>query len=275
MKNKAIIEFESNNLTNFDSWYTSDIITYLTYLNKQGGLLRYTFFDGDFKEQFLSINMLKNALGQGFSFICKEPGVGQNHFIFGILVQNKLIIVNPMGETAHKDFYEIASIIKKDCNLDIYLSNTIIQKDASLDNKGIVSCGPICVELIRHISLLSEKDILSFLALSTNVTEQHKYELEYKELNIKALLPESLNTLETTDLIHYQFAVEEIRTRHLKILAEDLFIVGLSLEKQNEFLENDCINHPIQVETRKCTQDGKLLEAVDRIKQVLVKTNKA
>ena len=69
MKNKAILEFESNKLTDFDSWYTPDVVTYLTYLNKQTELLRYTFFDGDFKEQFQSINMLKNGLKQGFSLI--------------------------------------------------------------------------------------------------------------------------------------------------------------------------------------------------------------
>ena len=94
-----------------------------------------------------------------------------------------------MGETALKDFYEIAALIKKEYNSDIYLSNTIIQKDTNLGNKGIFSCGPICVELIRYISLLSEKEILSFLETSTSVTTQTKYELEYKEINIKALLP--------------------------------------------------------------------------------------
>ena len=42
------------------------------------------------------------------------------------------------------------------------------------------------------------------------------------------------------------------------------------MEKQNEFLEKNCINHPIQVEIRKSTQEGKLLEAVDRIKEYLL-----
>ena len=269
MKNKAILEFENNKLTDFHSWYTPDVVTYLTYLNKQTELLRYTFFDGDFKAQFQSINMLKNGLKQGFNFICKEPGIGQNHFIFGILIKNKLIFINPMGETAHKDFYEIAALIKKDYSLDIYLSNTIIQKDTNLGNEGIVSCGPICVELIRYISLLSEKEILSFLDTSTSIKIQTKYELEYKEINIKALLPESLNSLETTDIINYQHLLEGIRKQHLKILAEDPFITNLRLEEQNEFLENNCINHPIQVEIRKFTQESNLLEAVDRIKEYL------
>ena len=270
MKNKAILEFENNKLTDFHSWYTPDVITYLTYLNKQTELLRYTFFDGDFKAQFQSINMLKNGLEQGFNFICKEPGIGQNHFIFGILIENKLIFINPVGETAHKNFYEIAALIKKDYNLDIYLSNTIIQKDTNLGNEGIVSCGPICVELIRYISLLSEKEILSFLETSTSITIQTKYKLEYKEINIKALLPESLNSLETTDLINYQHLLEEIRKQHLKILTVDPLITNLRLEEQNEFLENNCINHPIQVEIRKFTQESNLLESVDRIKEYLL-----
>jgi len=269
MKNQAILEFENNKLTDFHSWYIPDVITYLTYLNKQTELLRYTFFDGDFKAQFQSINMLKNGLKQGFNFICKEPGIGQNHFIFGILIKNKLIFINPVGETAHKDFYEIAALIKKEYNLDIYLSNTIIQKDTNLGNKGIVSCGPICVELIRYISLLSEKEILSFLETSTSITTQTKYELEYKEINIKDLLPESLNSLETTDIINYQHLLEGIRKQHLKILVEDPLITNLKLEEQNEFLENNCINDPIQVEIRKFTQESNLLEAVDKIKEYL------
>ena len=266
---EVTLEFGSNELINFDSWYTPDIVTYLTHLNKETELLRYIFFDGDFKAQFQSLNMLKNGLNQGFSFICKEPGIERNHFIFGILIRNKLIFINPVGETAHKDFYKIAALIKKEYNLDIYLSNTIIQKDTNQGNKGTFSCGPICVELIRYISLLSEKEILFFLETSTSVTTQTKYKLEYKEINIKALLPESLSSLETTDITSYQHLLEDIRKQHLKILAEDPLIKNLRLEEQNEFFENNCINHPIQVEIRKFTQGSDLLEAVDRIKEYL------
>ena len=266
---EVILEFGSNELIYFDSWYTPDIVTYLTHLNKQTELLTYIFFDGDFKAQFQSLNMLKNGLNQGFSFICKEPGIEQNHFIFGILIRNQLIFINPVGETAHKDFYEIAALIKKEYNLDFYLSNTIIQKDTNLGNKGTFSCGPICVELIRYISTLSEKEILSYLETFTSVTAQTKHELEYKEINIKVLLPESLNSLETTDITNYQHLLEGIRTQHLNILAEDPLITNLRLEERKEFLENNCINHPIQVEIRKLTQEGNLLEALNRIKEYL------
>ena len=113
MKNMAVLEFEkpdenndNKDLSDFGSWYTPDVITYLTYLSKQGELLRYVFFDEDdaekiFKKQFESIRLIGNSLSRGVTFICKEPGLGQNHFIFGILIKNKLIFISPIGETVN------------------------------------------------------------------------------------------------------------------------------------------------------------------------------
>ena len=60
MKNKAILEFENNKLTDFHSWYTPDVITYLTYLNKQTELLRYTFLE-ILKRSFKASTCLKTA----------------------------------------------------------------------------------------------------------------------------------------------------------------------------------------------------------------------
>ena len=269
-KNKAILEFEEYKLINFGSWYTPDVITYLTYLSKQGELLRYVFFDGDLKNQLQSIRMIRNTLDYGITFICKEPGLGQNHFIFGILIENKLIFINPVGETAHKDFYTILSSIKKDYGLEIYLSNTILQRDLGLTAKGIASCGPISVELIRHISSLPKEKILSLLSSPTKAATKTKNGLEYQEISVEALLPESLRALSTVDLANYQSAVEALRKQHLDILTNDPLIADLIPEKQDEFLDENCLNHPIQVAIKHSALGSDSIQASDSIKKYLL-----
>jgi hypothetical protein len=236
-RNKAVIDFEDKGLLDFDQWYTSEAVTYLTDLNKSAELLRYVFLDSfsdktpkeAFETQLRSIRMLSNALAKGVAFICKEPGVGQDHFIFGILIDNNLILINPVGRTTHQDFYEIVGKIAKDLGLDVYLSNIVIQREAG----KLVSCGPICVELMRHLSLLPRGEISAFLNSLTSA----KYNLNFREIDISSILPSSLQKI-PDDQIEYKKAIERIREHHLEILAQSPEISELDLEGQNAFFTN-------------------------------------
>lgn len=136
--NDAVRGFDQANMAQFDSWYGVDEITYITHTAEQLEFLRYVFFDGgvnSFEQQFESLLLLRSTFVRneqasslnnnsinnnynygkegkgsieikGISFICKEPGASQNHFMFGTLLADKLIIINPTGLTRHHDFYE-------------------------------------------------------------------------------------------------------------------------------------------------------------------------
>ena len=95
MKNTAQLQFEGANKEKidqraFESWYSPDSVLYLTNLNdRPPAFIRYVFFEGDgsaFALQFENLLLLKNGLGKAACFISKEPGIGQNHYIFGLII---------------------------------------------------------------------------------------------------------------------------------------------------------------------------------------------
>jgi tetratricopeptide (TPR) repeat protein/endonuclease/exonuclease/phosphatase family metal-dependent hydrolase len=262
MKNKAVSEFEQYKLNEFEEWYTPQIVEYLTHLNNQGAFLRYVFFDRhteDFKNQLESICTIRNSYGtnqkvKGISFISKEPGLGENHFVFGTLMSNKLIIINPIGETGHANFYEALNEFKKVyTKVDIFLSNTVLQQDSKLAVSGLVSCGPICIELMRHISLLPAEKILQ---CTETGTETSKYGLNYKEVNIATILPDTLSALlNPSSGDNYMTQVIGIRKSHNSILSEYSSLLSLSVDQQNELLDAQCTNHPMQHVVKSHVQD--------------------
>jgi energy-coupling factor transporter ATP-binding protein EcfA2 len=261
-KNKATKEFEQYKLDEFGQWYTPQVVEYLTHLNTQDVFLRYVFFDKgpeDFKNQLESICAIKNFYGnnpkvKGISFISKEPGLGENHFVYGTFIGNKLIIINPVGETEHVNFYEALSEFKKVYKeVDIFLSNTILQKDGKFAGSGLVSCGPICIELMRYISLLPIEKIVQ---LTETGTESSKYGLNYKEISIAAILPDTLSALLNPDSDgDYMARVIEIRESHHSILSKYPSSKTLSVQKQNELLDAQCTNHPMQCTVKSHIQD--------------------
>jgi hypothetical protein len=284
-KNQALAEFdnEEHDLSEFNSWYSPDILKYLSHLNGQVDFLRYVFFDdvdsiNAFKEQIKSLTWLN----KDFAFICKEPGAGNNHFIFGLIFafakEKKLVIINPVGETAHAGFYEVLANISKSLNLSIYVSETTIQRDG---NDGLVSCGPICAELMRHISMLSKNQILE--AIDQQV-ESKTYTKELADKNIKLeyqsfsltgeILPNFFKTLPEEQGQEYQDHMTSIRSSHRDILESDHRLKG-SIEEQNKYLDSKCINHPVQVGVFRYTQgDTDLVTAAKDINNYLIPVSK-
>lgn len=215
-KNNAIQKFEAEHLLEFDKWYSNEILTHIANLSSQSDKLKYIFFDKgikEFKSQLEALNMLHNNLKQPRYFICKEPGAGQNHYIFGLLVKDNLIFINPVGHTNHKDFYQWINDIKKECNLNIYLSNTNIQQDIYLGSKGLFSCGPICAELIRGISEYPVERILKFIDQFKTQQTLIEHELEYREISVEELLPNSLRNVLNSAALN----IEQYKEKILKL----------------------------------------------------------
>ncbi len=228
-------------------WYSTDGITNLVCCQqKKMPLLRYVFsYSGDlnpyetFKKQFRQLILLKNEFKVPVCFICMRPGdTVSSHFIFGIILEEQLIIINPLGEENQHDFYKIIFKIK-DLGLInfIAISNTIVQKDS---NSGIVSCGPICVELFNHCASLSQENVLAMLSKSKFKSKKLEYSREeqeyysltvaegtisYNSVDISSFLPESLKILLNSPE-KYSQQLQKIRDAHKVLLSRNKNIWG-------------------------------------------------
>lgn len=170
------------------------MIEYLVHSEEQKDLLRYVFFDGAFIEQLQSLVLIGNYCYKNFCFICKEPsetGAGDNHFILGILVDNKVLFVNPIGKTRHKGYYNVLKKIEDTLGLQVYASTNQFQFDSD-------SCGPICVELMNHFSRLTPLELFYLLGDCREITLTN-YFVPRGLLDVKSLREKHNSTLEQID----------------------------------------------------------------------------
>jgi hypothetical protein len=169
--------------------------------------------------------------------------------------------MNPVGMTAHKDYYQQLAIIQKKYGSKIYLSKTVIQKDP----EGLVSCGAICVEMMNFILTLPASEIAKVFTTSQELTE--KEELCYAEIDLSAtnLLPASLRKLvETSDPGSYRDAIIGIRTRHFNILGNHTKLQNIEIAEQNKFLEG-CLNSDEQILVNKIVLDRKSILGLESL----------
>jgi hypothetical protein len=163
----------SNNVLN--TWYSDDDLLIYTFSSYRAGTelhaLRYILRDIPnltFADQLQQLKFITpNKKTTPSSFISFEPGLvaGSSHFIYGVLVGKSLLIINPLGLTKHKNFYASIEETRKKLQLkaeNVFISTTQIQMDA----EAIQSCGPICVELMRHIAQFSVADLEQALVRS-------------------------------------------------------------------------------------------------------------
>ncbi len=218
-------------LRQYNTWYNTEILTYLTHLIPQHpDSFRYIFTRDTFDEeqsyykQFIGLCHLSRELEKCIYFIATESPISQNHFIFGVIVGEEMLIVNPVGITQHQDFSTYIEKIKYYGKLNrIYQSKTVLQQDKD----GLTSCGPICVELMQHISQLPFKTLIqSFDKWETNSNN---------EVDITSLLPQSLQQFSCLKEASYQDAILEKRKEHLNSLKD--FDSKASIEVQNQKLD--------------------------------------
>jgi serine/threonine protein kinase len=217
-------------LRKYDTWYCTTTLSYLTHLlPSHPDVFRYIFTNDainqeqSYYKQLVGLCHLSQALERCIYFIAPESPIAANHFIFGIIVNNKILIINPVGLSKHTDFWLNEEIIEKIKKLgkitDIFHSKLKLQKDIN----GLFSCGPVCAELMRHISNLSLADILKL------------FDKLQQDADIKPILSTSL--LEIIDIdakALYQDKIINLRKSHLEMLK------GFSndtIEIQNDILE--------------------------------------
>jgi len=254
--NKALRSFSDLGLEKFERWYDVDTIIYLSFLNVDSGVqlkaqccLKYVFFDEKWEEQLQGLVLLKSSFSslecnKTVCFISKEPGAGQNHYIFGFCIESNLLIINPIGITKHKDFYQSLGKLQSQNIFDnIYISNVKIQRDPD----GLVSCGPICVELMKRFASLADDEVMQVLS---DGVKMEKEAVKFTVVDIKGLLPDSLGKLCLISLDVYQEGMVNLRKLHCSTLRH----VEGSIDEQNRILEA-CLNTPEQVLMKRLVLD--------------------
>lgn len=96
------------------------------------------------------------------------------------------------------------------------MSGLPLQKEGrgQLYEGGLVSCGPICVELMRHFSQLSTQRLMQVCVGKKQTTQGLQYTLMNKN-SLTAKLPDSLkNLLKADQLDAYQAQIVQIRKDH-------------------------------------------------------------
>lgn len=252
MTNKAVQHFlgqEDNGTdkTIYEEWYSCKILEYLTFAKiKDNKVLRYIFSLQDSKHQFykeaIVMGNLSYLTNKPVCFISYLPAItNTNHFIFGVFYRGSLLIIDPNGLPKKQDqSYLILSHLKNDLNLKkIYLSNTKIQRDN-------VSCGPICIELMRQFAsfeLVKLEELLS--KCPQNSIQEHAS--EFISLDTASLLSESLRSLIKKDAIQeYKTAILQIRQSHLAILKNSVIDGSNAVVSVDDYLLNTCENAPEQ-----------------------------
>ena len=210
------------------SWYQAEVLEGLIYAplppNLVAAALRVVFLPpsenpgSSFKAQLNQLRLLKTALQAPFAcFICFEPSdFATSHFIMGILIQDSLVIINPLGETSHLPFFKHVEQARSKRSEALLISHTVLQRDA----KSLLSCGPICVELLRYISTFSPKRLADLLTGTPKVPRSHAELPHYQTFDLSecGLLPPSLLPLLTEKT--YAPQVTSLRQQHVGLIIE-------------------------------------------------------
>ncbi|MDR3477271.1 MAG: hypothetical protein P4M14_04495 [Gammaproteobacteria bacterium] len=214
--------------TILDSWYSDDQLLAYTFSPYPSGThihaLRYILReipDLSFETHLYNLRMITpNKQTTPSSFICFEPGLangGSSHYIYGVMVGKSLLIINPLGLTHHKNFYSTLLAARKKLQIkpeNVFISTTKFQLDA----RALESCGPICVELMRHIAQFSSADLQAALASNAGGLDAGG-NYQTIDLSRSLLIPSVLKQL-FLDEASYNEQIALIRRQH-QALIED------------------------------------------------------
>ncbi|MFI4937127.1 MAG: hypothetical protein ACHQJ6_01280 [Candidatus Berkiellales bacterium] len=236
---KAIAHFigkddEKTDLRKYENWYSTETITHLIHCQPKKGqqilrayLLSETYIG--LSELIINYRVLCNELKRPGLFILQEPEGGQ-HFIFVVVYNGKLLVINPLGKTRHQDMVTAF----ENTRAEVIYSKTLLQKDA----KGIVSCGPLCVSLMHHFTTLNISDLFENLIVTNENGKNYT--------DIIDILPPMLTNLITADEQAYQKALVKIRQQHLQCLVAACRPFK-NERRMNNFFDETCMNSHEQV----------------------------
>jgi hypothetical protein len=261
---KALANFTSNQLTSFNEWYNLQAVEHLIYSIKNLQLkLKAVFINHElspFSQQLDTLKATLTATKQEMAyFISMEPSeqlitnstgfntiraMNTHHFIFGMLIKDTkdLFIINPIGLTNHKDFYQTLQRIKNSKIVkNIYIANNPIQKITF--EPRLKSCAPLCVELMRLFSSFSRKKIIKILK---NNVKCIKHGLTFFSVNIQSNLPKTLFELTKANKNQYINIIKDIRKEHQNLLLPEKNYMRQKIKSDNDYWLQQCENNPMQ-----------------------------
>lgn len=258
-QNSAVELFlaEGKNSLEFKTWYHPEICSYLLQMaNNKAECICFLFSDfgygnnntDTFKKQLQQLVMRSYTEKKPVLFISKEPGA-ENHFICGLIKDNKLLLINPLGITSNprpEIYYKtLAELQKENIIKEIWLSSNSLQKHV-YEEEGLVSCGPITLEIATYIlTNFTPEEFAQFWANNLKACESKTHDssgLVYHEINVNNLLPDILQKLShSSGQFDYRNTVCDIR----KIHCEKLQILPVECAKQlgisvEEYLSKCC-----------------------------------
>jgi hypothetical protein len=225
--NKAVRQFTGtgtkalgSDLRKFEEWYDLETLHFLT-LTVQPNLLAFKYifiaeetFKTNFIAQFKALNVLRKNLRKVAYFISYEPAeMNTSHFIFGVIIENKLLIINPLGTYDKEGYTKVIPAAITDQGIEkIYYCTTPLQRDPG---KKLVSCGPICASLLTHISSLAPSKIIDFLNNKGKQTKGSFYTIALSD----EFIPSELKPLiSINDESTYTNQLTSLRASHLQQL---------------------------------------------------------
>ncbi|MBL4647730.1 MAG: hypothetical protein JKY13_02055 [Gammaproteobacteria bacterium] len=251
MLNQAVIYFDQHKQLRFDAPYRSKTLLYLAGLfADQHDQLKQVYLANsavglDLCEQFFNqlhyLRSVQREIRRPLAFIFQEPTLHPtNHYLFALLQQDNLIIIDPQGltkKTINNDVFNkaLANAQRKGLIKTIFFSNTKLQHD----KQQSPSCGPICIELLKSFLQASSHDIAQ--GLSRYSTSSLQSGLRYNIVNIATLLTDSLKNISP---LNYQVRMMAIRKSHRCALT--FFEKNLTVQQQNQQFKK-WLNPPYQL----------------------------
>ncbi|MBY0545091.1 MAG: hypothetical protein K2Q14_06035 [Gammaproteobacteria bacterium] len=242
---------------NFRTWYHPQVCHYLLQLATNQTRSIRVLFDDDkddnntdiFKKQLRQLIRLGLRLNRPALFISKEPGA-KNHFICGLIKERKLLLINPLGITDKVDCYNTLADLKKDGTIaDVWLSEHQLQCH-DYEDEGLVSCGPMTLELATHILTTFTGETLDHVwseLLKENPTEMAaQFGLSYYAVAIDLLLPDTLKGL--LNISNYESKIVEIRKKHhLQLQTLPIELAKMKNMSVDDYLTQCVVDAPAQV----------------------------
>lgn len=220
-------------LRKFESWYSTEAIESIIFHGDSPAagcpMYRSVFYSVDkyneggvdFTIQFNALVRLKKLCDAPYaSFITFEPGqINTSHFNFGIMWDGVLLLIDPTGKELSTGLAKILAQLQRKHTLEVILSSTQLQRDRA----GLVSCGPLCVELMRHFQKQTLDSIKRKLSPKLLVSRSKQVDLDEGEL--KTFRYTTLDLFETKLLPNlllpaekYKEQIVSLRLAHLSLL---------------------------------------------------------
>ena len=215
-------------LREYGSWYDDSTLEYLARTIKQSQhhppMVIFHHHPPNknmsFANQITQLQLLKHSKSKKAAlFLCHEPVVG-HHYLFGMLYEHRLILLNPVGASDHQNLYEALAAVKQQGIVEeIYLSRTRIQQEEEL-----VSCGPISAEWMLHYGAMDEEHLGKVVDELCSAGEKREKQvgqgqeatmLPYQEVEVSPWLPASLRGLVHGNPASYKGELVKLRRNHL------------------------------------------------------------